>query len=63
MRGVIVDRFKRKTLEVLVTRDEVSRNYTGTQAERVLAVVNRILTEENDKGIIDKMTFVVIPNL
>lgn len=63
MRGIIVDRFKRKTLEVLVTRDEVSRNYTGTQAERVLAAVNRILTEENDKGIVDKMTFVVIPNL
>ncbi|KKM98917.1 hypothetical protein LCGC14_1153020 [marine sediment metagenome] len=69
MRKVIVGRFMGKPLEVSITRDDKKITYTGLQAERALAVVNCILlanlkakSKGKRPGILDKMTFVVIPN-
>lgn len=74
MRSVIVDRFNGKPLEVVIERCDQpvchTTSYTGSQAERLLAALNCILTENvqyksrrKKPGILDKMTFIVIPNL
>ena len=70
MRKVVIDRYNGKPLEVLVEKDKSATTYKGSQAERVLAAVNCVLignpkakSKRKGHGILDKMTFVVIPNL
>ena len=70
MRKVVVDRFNGQPLKVSVERDGHSKVYTELQAEQVLAAVDCLLLENTKAkskrkrpGILDKMTFVVIPNL
>lgn len=70
MRRVVVDRFNGQPLKVSVERDGHSKVYTESEAEHVLAAVNCVLignpkakSKRKGHGILDKMTFIVIPNL
>ena len=67
MRKVVIDRFNGKPLKILVERGTSAKIYEGSEAEQVLAAVNCVLHDKRSRrkppGILDKMTFVVIPNL
>ena len=68
MRSVVIDRFNGKPLTVLVEKDKRQSLYAGSRALRVLDCVNRILIEQvpsvhKKGGLLDRMTFVVIPSI
>ena len=68
MRSVVIDRFNGKPLTVLVERNEKHSVYAGSRALRVLDCLDRILIEQvpskrKKSGLLDKMTFVVIPSI
>ena len=68
MRSVVIDRFNGKPLTVLIEKDERQSLYASSRALRVLDCVNRILIEQvpsvrKKGGLLDRMTFVVIPNI
>jgi len=68
VRQVIVDRFMGKPLTVIVSRGTKVSAYTGSRAKRMLECVNRILIEQvpsirKKGGLLDRMTFVVIPSI